>query len=65
MNKKSNPEKEAIKKPANAKDKKGQDKPGADPSYNALQQKIDRTRPDRHQGESEMNDENRSGGSRR
>lgn len=64
MNKKSNAEKETIKRPGKAKAKKGQDKPAGDPSYNALQQKIDRTRPDRHEGGSEMNDENRSGGSR-
>jgi hypothetical protein len=64
MNKKLNPENESIKKSKNAKTKKDQDKPTGDPSYNALQQKNDRTRKDRHDGEAEMSDENRSGGSR-
>jgi hypothetical protein len=34
-----------------------------DAAYNAAQQKNDPSRAGRHAGESEMNDENRSGGS--
>lgn len=67
MNKETNAQNDAKKKdPAaahkNAGQKKDKNKPG-DAAYNALQQKNDRLRPGRHAGESEMNDENRSGGS--
>jgi hypothetical protein len=43
--------------------KNGDKNPGPDPTYNALHQKNDRTAKGRHAGESQMSDENRSGGS--
>ena len=45
------------------KSKKHSDKSSGDAVYNAFQQRNDRTGTTRHAGESEMNDENRSGGS--
>lgn len=72
MNKKTNLKNDAKKKPANTEagnklsgdPQKKDGKPVGDPTYNALHQKNDRSRSGRHEGESEMNDENRSGGDR-
>lgn len=44
------------------KSKKQKGKSTGDAAYNAFQQRNDRSRTARHAGESEMNDENRSGG---
>lgn len=69
MKNSNQPKDNAKKKPENVhSDKlsggaaKGHGKTG-DAAYNAAQQKNDPSRAGRHQGESEMNDENRSGGS--
>jgi hypothetical protein len=68
MKNSNQPQDHANKKPENIhSDKKaggvkGQGKTG-DAAYNAAQQKNDPSRTGRHAGESEMNDENRSGGS--
>jgi hypothetical protein len=53
-----------AKDPKNVVKKPGKEspKPG-DASYDALQEKIDPSRVGRHEGESQMNDENRTGGS--
>ena len=52
-----------AKDPKNVVKKPGKDGPKGDTSYDALQEKIDRSATGRHEGEQEMNDENRSGGS--
>jgi hypothetical protein len=53
-----------AKDPKNVVKKPGKESPKTgDAAYDALQEKIDPSRAGRHEGESEMNDENRSGGS--
>jgi hypothetical protein len=52
-----------AKDPKNVVKKPGKDSPKGDTSYDALQEKIDPSPKGRHEGETEMNDENRSGGS--
>ena len=47
---------------ANNKSKKSSEKSSGDAAYNAFQKRNDRFGTVRHEGESEMNDENRSGG---
>jgi hypothetical protein len=60
----SSKETELAKTPKVAnKSKKHADKSSGDAAYSAFQQRNDRTGTTRHAGESEMNDENRSGGS--
>ncbi len=71
MKNETNPQSGANQKPENIHShkktnggpKKGDGKTAGDAAYNAQQLKNDRSRAGRHAGESEMNDENRSGGS--
>jgi len=69
MKNSNQPQNDVNKKPENThSDKKtgaGANRNGktGDAAYNAAQQKNDPSRAGRHAGESQMNDENRSGGS--
>jgi hypothetical protein len=53
-----------AKNPQNVVKKPGKDSPKTgDVTYDALEEKIDPSMTGRHEGEAEMDDENRSGGS--
>jgi hypothetical protein len=52
-----------AKNPENVIKKPGEKSPEGDVTFDALEEKIDPSMAGRLEGESEMNDENRSGGS--
>ena len=52
-----------ARNPENVIKKPGKKSPEGDVTYDALEEKIDPSMAGRHEGETEMDDENRSGGS--